>query len=154
MSVNIYDSSTQTLTKVPGTETSAFTGATSSAAGTKGLVPAPASGAQNKVLGGDGTWKTVQTSGVSGSTDPVSSGALYKCECLKISTGSTVVTSLPYTFSNSLIESDMVCINSELGTPSSQTSDWTVDTANGTATISGSISSTGTTITLYLIKSR
>jgi hypothetical protein len=35
---------------------SAMAGATSSAAGTSGLVPAPAAGAQDKVLRGDGTW--------------------------------------------------------------------------------------------------
>ena len=34
-----------------------FTGATSSVAGSNGLVPAPASGDQEKVLHGDGTWK-------------------------------------------------------------------------------------------------
>lgn len=34
-----------------------FTGATSSTAGSDGLVPAPASGDQDKVLHGDGTWK-------------------------------------------------------------------------------------------------
>ena len=37
---------------------SAMTGATSSAAGTTGLVPAPAAGAQAKFLRGDGTWQT------------------------------------------------------------------------------------------------
>lgn len=35
-----------------------MTGASSSAAGTAGLVPAPASGAQAKFLRGDGTWQT------------------------------------------------------------------------------------------------
>ena len=34
-----------------------FKGATSTAAGTKGIVPAPLAGDQNKVLFGDGTWK-------------------------------------------------------------------------------------------------
>ena len=33
-----------------------FTGATSSTTGTKGLVPPPAAGSQNKFLKGDGTW--------------------------------------------------------------------------------------------------
>lgn len=37
----------------------AFTGATSSAAGAIGLVPAPAAGDNTKYLAGDGTWKTV-----------------------------------------------------------------------------------------------
>lgn len=38
-----------------------FTGATSSAAGAHGLVPAPAAGDQGKVLKGDGTWGAVPT---------------------------------------------------------------------------------------------
>ena len=40
-----------------GATYSDFTGATSSSAGTHGLVPAPAAGDQEKVLTGDGTWK-------------------------------------------------------------------------------------------------
>lgn len=43
--------------------------ATTSAAGTKGLVPAPAAGANTKFLRGDGTWQTIDTGTiVSGST--------------------------------------------------------------------------------------
>ena len=37
-------------------DTPEMTGATSSAAGTSGLVPAPAAGDQDKFLKGDGTW--------------------------------------------------------------------------------------------------
>lgn len=40
-----------------------FTGATSSTAGTNGLVPAPASGETDKYLKSDGTWATVQGGG-------------------------------------------------------------------------------------------
>lgn len=40
---------------------SAMTGATSSTAGTSGLVPAPAAGDEGKFLQGDGTWATVQS---------------------------------------------------------------------------------------------
>lgn len=40
-----------------------FTGATSSAAGTAGLVPAPAAGDETKFLAGDGTWQTVSGGG-------------------------------------------------------------------------------------------
>lgn len=43
---------------------SAFTGATSSAAGTSGLVPAPVAGDNMKYLSGDGTWKTINTGSV------------------------------------------------------------------------------------------
>lgn len=38
-----------------------FTGATSSASGTHGLVPAPASGEEDYVLAGDGTWENINT---------------------------------------------------------------------------------------------
>lgn len=61
--------------------------------------------------------------------------------------------SLPQTVVNESITADMVVVNSILGTPSAQTGDWTVTTANGSATITGSISGE-TTLTLYLMKSR
>ena len=61
--------------------------------------------------------------------------------------------SLPKTVSNANITSDMVVVNSTLGTPSAQTDDWTVSTSSGSLTISGSIRGT-TTATLYLMKSR
>lgn len=62
-------------------------------------------------------------------------------------------TSLPQTVTNANITSDMVVVNSVLGTPSAQTGDWTVTTADGSATITGSISGE-TSLTLYLMKSR
>lgn len=62
--------------------------------------------------------------------------------------------SLPQTVSNTAITTDMVCIHSELGTPSAQTGNWTVNTDTaGQVTVSGSISGS-TTLTLYLAKSR
>lgn len=61
--------------------------------------------------------------------------------------------SLPQTVTNSNITSDMVVVNSVLGTPSAQTGDWTVTAANGSATIAGSISGS-TTLILCLMKSR
>jgi len=45
--------------------TSAFTGATSSASGAIGLVPAPSTGDNEKYLKGDGTWGTVSGGGAS-----------------------------------------------------------------------------------------
>lgn len=60
--------------------------------------------------------------------------------------------SLPQTVTNSSITSDMVVVNSVLGTPSAQTGDWTVTTGTGTLTVSGSISGS-TTLTLYLAES-
>lgn len=73
------------------------------------------------------------------------------CKVLKVEVAS--FNSLPQTISNANIESDMVCINSELGTPNAQTGDWTITTGNGTLTISGTISGS-TTLTMYLINSR
>ena len=54
-----------------------MTGATSIADGDHGLVPKPLAGDQDKVLGGDATWKTVETTPTQNSKNPVSSGALY-----------------------------------------------------------------------------
>ena len=61
--------------------------------------------------------------------------------------------SLPKVITNENITEDMVVVNSVLGTPSAQTSDWTVTTANGSVTVTGDISGS-TTLTLYLMKSR
>lgn len=44
---------------------SVMVGATADVAGMKGLVPAPAAGDQLRFLRGDGTWATVDTSGIS-----------------------------------------------------------------------------------------
>lgn len=63
------------------------------------------------------------------------------------------ISSLSTTISNSKITSDMVVVNSTLGTPSAMTSEWTINTANGSLTIAGSISGS-TTLTLTLMKSR
>lgn len=53
------------------------------------------------------------------------------------------------TISNAGITADMVVANAVIGTPSAQAGDWTVTTAAGSVTISGSISGS-TTVTLYL----
>lgn len=57
--------------------------------------------------------------------------------------------SLPKTVTDSRIKSTDEVVESVLGTPSVQTSDWTVTTADGSLTISGSISGS-TSLTLYL----
>jgi hypothetical protein len=76
-----------------------------------------------------------------------------KTEVLIINVSS--FSSLPQTVSDANIESDMVVVNSVLGTPSAQTADWTVTTSNGSLTISGTSAISGsTTLTLYLTKSR
>ena len=74
-----------------------------------------------------------------------------KLEMLPVNCGT--ISSLPTTINNSNVESDMVVLQSVLGTPSAQVSNWTVTTANGSLTISGTISGS-TTLTLYLMKSR
>jgi hypothetical protein len=87
---------------------------------------------------------------VKGETTELNTAAV-KLETLIVSISS--VSSLPVTANNSDIESDMVVINSELSDPSAQISDWTVTTASGSLTVSGTISGT-TNIKLYLTKSR
>ena len=61
--------------------------------------------------------------------------------------------SLPQTVTDERITADMVVVNSTLGTPSAQTGDWTVTTADGSVTVTGDISGS-TALTLYLMKSR
>lgn len=63
------------------------------------------------------------------------------------------VSSLPVTITNTEITDDMVAMKADLGTPSAQTSDWTIDTSDGSLIISGTVSGS-TTLTLYLSKSR
>ena len=57
--------------------------------------------------------------------------------------------SLPQTITDSNIRSDHVLVNSVLSNPSAQSGQWTVTTANGSLTVSGTISGS-TTLTLYL----
>ena len=54
------------------------------------------------------------------------------------------ISSLPQTVSNSLITSNHILLRAELGTPLVQTGDWTVTTANGSVTVSGTISGSTT----------
>lgn len=61
--------------------------------------------------------------------------------------------SLPQTVVDSRITSDMVVLESSLGTPSAQTGDWTVTTGSGTLTVDGSISGS-TTLNIKLQHSR
>lgn len=66
IAVRSYDSnksvwSEWNLVYTANTPPPVMTGATSSKAGTAGLAPAPAAGAQNKYLRGDGTWQTPYT---------------------------------------------------------------------------------------------
>lgn len=61
------------------------------------------------------------------------------------------ISSLPVTINDTSVTDDMVVVNSIFGTPASQTGNWTVNTSNGSVTISGSISGS-TTLTLYLAR--
>lgn len=55
-----------------------MTGATASAAGTHGLVPAPTAGANTKFLRGDGTWQAVAASGDTTWKNVKTEGQFYK----------------------------------------------------------------------------
>ena len=61
----------------------------------------------------------------------------------------TTVSSLPKTISNDEITANHVVLRMELGTPTAQTSEWTVTTGVGTITISGTVSGS-TTVKLVL----
>lgn len=78
-------------------------------------------------------------------------GTIESLETLVVTVSS--FSGLPQTVTNAKISADHVVVNSVLSNPSSQTSDWTVTTADGSLTISGSISGS-TTLTLYLNKAR
>lgn len=161
-----------------GAGASDFTGATASANGIHGLVPQPLIADRAKYLKGDGNWSVpsaeeasysntssgLSATNIQAAIDEVkgitatnataisnNATAIAKCEVLKIEVAS--FSSLPQTISNSSIESDMVCIHSELSAPEHQLSDWTVDTSNGSLAIGGIIDGS-TTLTLYLMKSR
>ena len=72
------DGTTGTITTQDNNTTySAFTGATSSAAGTAGLVKAPAAGDQNKFLRGDGTWAADNNTTYSAGTGLSLSGTTF-----------------------------------------------------------------------------
>ena len=69
----------------------------------------------------------------------------------KILVVSGTISSSSNTISNSAITANMVCINSEIGTPSAQTADWTVTTSAGAVAITpASAIGASTTIKLYL----
>ena len=151
-----------------------MTGATSSAAGTSGRVPAPASGDQDKVLTGAGTWAalpvmtgaTSSAAGTSGYVPAPVKGAQNK---VLAGSGSWItlpesgivymvdmgtVSSLPKTMSISGITTDMICVKAELGSPAAQMSDWTVNTNTANSiTLSGTIYGS-TTVKIYLQKMR
>lgn len=110
---------------------------------------------------GDYGWKNtdymeVDTLGTYQSATPINADLLEGHNAsffipLEITTPS--FSSLPYTYSNSNITSNMVVIYSTLSNPSAQTSNWTVTTSNGSLKVSGSINGS-TTLTLSLSNKR
>ena len=102
----------------------------------------------------DGTETTkVQWSKIKSAAELIAEAAAEKREILVLSISS--FSSLPKTVTNSNITDDMVVVNSELGTPSAQTADWTVTTSNGSLHITGTNAISGsTTAKLYLARSR
>lgn len=107
-----------------------FTGATSSAAGTHGYVPAPAAGQNVYYLKGDGTW-----------AEPPSG------KLIVVDLDTVTNTSGSYTHSTTLadITADMKAIKLELGDPSVFLDTITITTADGSITLScGSVEGTST----------
>lgn len=65
-----FDGSSDASLTIDATKPEEMKGATASAAGVHGLVPAPAAGNQNKFLRGDGTWQTAgAVTGVKGNAE-------------------------------------------------------------------------------------
>lgn len=105
------------------------------------------------------TWRGIQNNLTSDSTSDSLSAAQGKAlkalidakeaKAVKVVTSS--FSSLPQTISNSAITASMECVQAVLSNPSAQTGDWTVTTAAGKLTLSGTISGS-TTATLYLLE--
>lgn len=125
------------------------------ASGTKNV---PLTGADLPVSSSDATKVSAKLSGieanVSANAQDISDLQTTASELRILKITFSSFSSLPQTVSNAAITTDMVCLKAELGTPSAQTGDWTVNTDTaGQVTVSGSISGS-TTLTLYLAKSR
>ena len=63
------------------------------------------------------------------------------------------ISALPVMLSTPGVTADMIVVESTLGTPSAQLSDWSVTTAANMTTIQGSISGS-TTLVLYMVRPR
>lgn len=62
------------------------------------------------------------------------------------------ITELPFTFTNAAIKSDMVVVGFWLSNPKNMVSYWTVNTSDGSLTITGSIAGNGTSCRIKLAK--
>lgn len=93
----------------------AMTGATSSAAGTAGLIPAPSAGDEGKFLKGDGTWGTVGSSGSSvtpisfsiATTDWTLSSGVYTASVINSAITSNSLEIITYDNSIKSLQSDI-----------------------------------------------
>ncbi|MBQ6359045.1 MAG: hypothetical protein IJI97_08885 [Clostridia bacterium] len=102
-------------------------------------------GSQSKV-----TVKPVDSAPTADSANLVSSGGVKAAlDSEVIVVNIPAFSALPQTVSNAAITANHVLQRAELGTPSAQTGDWTVTTAAGSLTVSGSISGS-TTLKLTL----
>ena len=86
-----------------------MTGATSSSAGTSGLVPAPASGNEEKFLKGDGTWDIPK---FTGTLDDIPDGKNYYKSPYYIQAGSVAETgsSVSVTFPKEYAEEPLIFV--------------------------------------------
>lgn len=83
------------------------------------------------------------------SSGALRSGTLVAAEAIEINLDS--FSTLPQTVSNAAITGNHIAVLCVPGTPSAQVDEWTVATADGSVTVSGSISGS-TTLQLVLIK--
>lgn len=89
-STQTFNGSTDVTIKSYDTVYKDFTGATASAAGVHGLVPAPAAGNQNKFLRGDGTWQVAgEVTGVKGNAETTYRTGNVNLTCANIGAAET-----------------------------------------------------------------
>ena len=125
------------ITDIPGE----MTGASSSADGESGLVPAPESGDETKFLRGDGTWAEV-------------SGGGSGIQTVTVETTITNTSgSYTNTISNSSITSDMIAYDIVYGTPSAIRDNLSVACNNGAIIISCNNVIGTTTAIIYIMGS-
>lgn len=114
-----------------------FTGATASANGVHGYVPAPQAGEQDMVLTGGGTWE-------------ISPGA--KLVEVTLTPVSNTSGSYSQTTSDERVTADMVAVKLEIGTPATFNDTITITTGAGTVTLSCADVAGTSTAKVYLQK--
>ena len=112
---------------------------------------------------GGGTALFSDPSGVTAGDSDVALGKSYLNSSGALRTGTMVTAdaitvniasfnSLPQTVSDAAITADHIAVHCELGTPTAMTGDWTITTAAGSVTVSGTMTGS-TTLQLVLVKS-